>query len=39
MGIAPKKVAKRWMKEPGFREGYEALDIPYMPHIPPEKRW
>jgi hypothetical protein len=20
-------------------EGYEALGIPYMPHIPPEKRW
>ena len=26
MGIALKKVAKRWMKEPGFREGYEALE-------------
>jgi hypothetical protein len=23
----------------GTMEGYEALDIPYMPHIPPEKRW
>ena len=26
MGIALKKVAKRWMKEPGFKEGYEALE-------------
>jgi hypothetical protein len=23
----------------GTMEGYEALNIPYMPHIPPEKRW
>ena len=23
----------------GTIEGYEALGIPYMPHIPPEKRW
>jgi len=23
----------------GTMEGYESLDIPYMPHIPPEKRW
>jgi hypothetical protein len=23
----------------GTMEGYEALGIPYMPHIPPEKRW
>jgi Gluconate 2-dehydrogenase subunit 3 len=23
----------------GTTEGYEALGIPYMPHIPPEKRW
>jgi hypothetical protein len=23
----------------GTVEGYEALGIPYMPHIPPEKRW
>jgi hypothetical protein len=23
----------------GTMEGYAALDIPYMPHIPPEKRW
>jgi Gluconate 2-dehydrogenase subunit 3 len=23
----------------GTMEGYETLDIPYMPHIPPEKRW
>lgn len=23
----------------GTMDGYEALGIPYMPHIPPEKRW
>ena len=23
----------------GTMEGYETLGIPYMPHIPPEKRW
>lgn len=23
----------------GTMEGYEVLGIPYMPHIPPEKRW
>jgi hypothetical protein len=23
----------------GTVEGYEALEIPYMPHIAPEKRW
>jgi hypothetical protein len=23
----------------GTMEGYEALGIPYLPHIPPEKRW
>jgi len=23
----------------GTVEGYEALGIPYMPHIPPDKRW
>jgi hypothetical protein len=23
----------------GTMEGYAMLDIPYMPHIPPEKRW
>ena len=23
----------------GTVEGYEALGIPYMPHIMPEKRW
>ena len=23
----------------GTMEGYEALGIPYMPHIAPEKRW
>jgi Gluconate 2-dehydrogenase subunit 3 len=23
----------------GTMEGYEMLGIPYMPHIPPEKRW
>ncbi len=26
MTIPLKKVAKRWMKEPGFKEGYDALD-------------
>jgi transcriptional regulator with XRE-family HTH domain len=26
MGIPLKKVAKRWMQEPGFKEGYDALD-------------
>ncbi len=26
MGIPLKKVAKRWMKEPDFKEGYDALD-------------
>jgi transcriptional regulator with XRE-family HTH domain len=26
MGIPLKKVAKRWMKEPGFNEGYDALE-------------
>ena len=26
MTIPLKKVAKRWMKEPGFREGYDALE-------------
>jgi|HubBroStandDraft_1064217.scaffolds.fasta_scaffold05941_5 transcriptional regulator with XRE-family HTH domain len=26
MGIPLKKVAKRWMKEPGFKKGYEALE-------------
>jgi transcriptional regulator with XRE-family HTH domain len=26
MGIPLKKVAKRWMKEPGFKEGYDALE-------------
>jgi len=26
MPIPPKKTAKRWMKEPGFKEGYDALD-------------
>jgi transcriptional regulator with XRE-family HTH domain len=25
MGIPLKKIAKRWLKEPGFKEGYEAL--------------
>ena len=29
MGIPLKKVAKRWMKEPGFREGYDALEEAY----------
>jgi hypothetical protein len=23
----------------GTMEGYEALGIPYMPHLPPERRW
>lgn len=26
MSIPLKKIAKRWMKEPGFREGYDALE-------------
>ena len=26
MGIPLKKIAKRWMKEPSFREGYDALE-------------
>jgi transcriptional regulator with XRE-family HTH domain len=26
MGIPLKKVAKRWMKEPGFKKGYDALE-------------
>lgn len=26
MTIPLKKVAKRWMKEPGFKAGYDALD-------------
>jgi transcriptional regulator with XRE-family HTH domain len=26
MGISLKKVAKRWMKEAGFKRGYEALE-------------
>ena len=26
MGIPLKKVAKRWMQEPGFEQGYNALD-------------
>ena len=26
MTVPLKKVAKRWMKEPGFKEGYDALD-------------
>jgi hypothetical protein len=26
MGIPLKKVAKRWMQEPGFKEGYDALE-------------
>lgn len=25
MSVPVKRVAKRWMKEPGFRDGYEAL--------------
>ena len=25
MGIPLKKIARRWMKEPGFKEGYDAL--------------
>lgn len=26
MGIPLKKLAKRWMKQPGFREGYDSLE-------------
>jgi len=26
VGIPLKKIAKRWMKEPGFKAGYEALE-------------
>jgi transcriptional regulator with XRE-family HTH domain len=26
MGVPLKKVAKRWMKEPGFKKGYDALE-------------
>ena len=26
MGIPLKKVARRWMKEPGFKDGYDTLD-------------
>jgi transcriptional regulator with XRE-family HTH domain len=26
MGIPLKKVATRWLKDPGFRKGYEALE-------------
>jgi transcriptional regulator with XRE-family HTH domain len=26
MGIPLKRITKRWMKEPGFREGYDALE-------------
>ena len=26
MGIPLKKIAKRWMKEPGFKAGYDALE-------------
>lgn len=26
VGIPVQRVAKRWMKEPGFRDGYEALE-------------
>ena len=26
MGIPLKKIAKRWMKKPGFKEGYDALE-------------
>jgi transcriptional regulator with XRE-family HTH domain len=26
MGIPLKKVARRWMKEPGFKESYDALE-------------
>jgi transcriptional regulator with XRE-family HTH domain len=29
MGIPLKKVAKRWLKEPGFREGYDALEAEF----------
>ncbi len=25
MAIAAQKLIKRWMKEPGFKEGYDAL--------------
>ena len=25
MGIPLKKIAQRWLKEPGFKEGYDAL--------------
>ncbi len=25
MAIAARKIIKRWMKEPGFKEGYDAL--------------
>ena len=26
MGIPAKRIKKRWMKKPGFREGYDALE-------------
>ena len=26
MSVSLKKIAKRWLKEPGFRQGYEALE-------------
>jgi transcriptional regulator with XRE-family HTH domain len=26
MGIPLRKIAKRWMKEPGFKEGHDALE-------------
>lgn len=26
MGIPVNKIKKRWMREPGFKEGYDALD-------------
>jgi len=26
MGIPVERIAKRWMKEPGFRKGYDALE-------------
>jgi transcriptional regulator with XRE-family HTH domain len=26
MGIPVKRIKKRWMKEPGFKEGYDALE-------------
>lgn len=29
MGIPLNKITKRWMKEPGFREGYDALEEEY----------